>query len=132
MSKLITLTNLTDSIVEVGDGVIPAKGTLEVDALSEAARLAFNASKISVTLNAAPTGLTMGLNTPVITSTTGTPVAIANKAVTVGAITSTAEAANAIATLIGVIAVMRADMIRLAGMVEAGHTALLQNSIQKQ
>jgi len=131
MAKLFTIKNISTGLIDIGETVLAAGASAEVDTPSDKAVAAIAASKASITLNT-PAAFASLTNAPTVASTTGTPVAIANKAVTVGAISDVATAANAIATLIGVINVQSLELRRQAGVLAALATAQQQNLIVKQ
>lgn len=86
----------------------------------------------TVTPTTAPTTVKAAMLFPTITdSTTGTAVAIADKAVTVAAITDVATAANAIATLIDIIQVLSGDVERNTAAVASIQKTLLQNQMRE-
>lgn len=131
MAKLFSIKNISTGMLDIGETVLAVGQTAEVDVPSDKAVAAIAASKATITLNT-PAAFASLTNAPTITNTTGTPVALANKAATIAAITDVATAANAIATLVGVVNAQSVELRRAFGMIAALATAQQQNHIVKQ
>ncbi len=131
MAKLFTVKNTSTGFLDIGETVLAVGQSAEVDTPSDKVVAAVAASKATITLNT-PAAFASLTNAPTIVNTTGTPVALANKAATIAAITDVATAANAIATLVGVVNAQSVELRRAFGAIAALSTALQQNSIVKQ
>ena len=126
-----TLANGAAALTPVlanGHRIDPGK-SVAVDAVAEDSLVHIAASRITLTLAAAASTRNALVSSPIVTNTTGTPVAVASLAVTLGAISDTATAANAIATLGTVINLITADLRRAFDAIASLQTQLMQNSI---
>mgnify|MGYP003522394151 CR=1 FL=1 len=131
MAKLFTIKNLSTGKLDIGETVLNVGQSAEVDVPSDKVVAALAAAKASITLNT-PAAFASLTNAPTIVNTTGTPVALVAKAATIAAITDVATAANAIATLVGVVNAQSVELRRMAGMIAAIATTQQQNLMVKQ